>query len=70
LGVLFAGKNTNPRNLKGILDTGSKWVRIKNQENKKQQRDGVSRTLKLKAFLRRRASSMNSLLPTHLNKMV
>jgi hypothetical protein len=29
-----------------------------------------SRTLKLKAFLRRRASSMSSLLPTHLNKMV
>jgi hypothetical protein len=29
-----------------------------------------SRTLKLKDFLRRRASSMSSLLPTHLNKMV
>jgi hypothetical protein len=29
-----------------------------------------SRTLILKAFLRRRASSMSSLLPTHLNKMV
>jgi hypothetical protein len=29
-----------------------------------------SRIHKLKAFLRRRASSMSSLLPTHLNKMV
>jgi hypothetical protein len=29
-----------------------------------------SRTLKLKDFLRRRTSSMSSLLPTHLNKMV
>jgi hypothetical protein len=29
-----------------------------------------SRTLKLKAFLRRRASSMSSLLPTRHNKMV
>jgi transposase InsO family protein len=29
-----------------------------------------SRTLKSKDFLRRRASSMSSLLPTHLNKMV
>jgi hypothetical protein len=29
-----------------------------------------SRTHKLKDFLRRRASSMSSLLPTHLNKMV
>jgi transposase InsO family protein len=29
-----------------------------------------SRTLKLKAFLRMRESSMSSLLPTHLNKMV
>jgi hypothetical protein len=28
-----------------------------------------SRTLKLKDFLRRKASSMSSLLPTHLNKM-
>jgi hypothetical protein len=37
LGVLFARKITNPRNLKGILETGSKWVRIKDQENKKRQ---------------------------------
>jgi hypothetical protein len=29
-----------------------------------------SRTLKLKDFLRRRASSISSPLPTHLNKMV
>jgi hypothetical protein len=29
-----------------------------------------SRTLKLKDFLRRRASSISSLLPTHLNKMM
>jgi hypothetical protein len=29
-----------------------------------------SETLKLKVFLRKRASSMSSLLPTHLNKMV
>jgi hypothetical protein len=29
-----------------------------------------SRTHKLKDFLRRRASNMSSLLPTHLNKMV
>jgi hypothetical protein len=29
-----------------------------------------SRTLKLNDFLRRRASSMSSLLPTHLNKTV
>jgi hypothetical protein len=29
-----------------------------------------SRTLKLKDFLRKRASSMSSLLPTHLNKMM
>jgi hypothetical protein len=29
-----------------------------------------STTLKLKDFLRRRASIMSSLLPTHLNKMV
>jgi hypothetical protein len=29
-----------------------------------------SRTLKLKDFLRRRGSSMTSLLPTHLNKMM
>jgi hypothetical protein len=29
-----------------------------------------SRTLKLKDFLRRKASSMSSLLPTHINKLV
>jgi hypothetical protein len=29
-----------------------------------------SRTLKLKAFLRKRASSMSSLLSTHLSKMI
>jgi hypothetical protein len=28
------------------------------------------RTLKLKDFLRRKASNMSSLLPTHFNKMV
>jgi hypothetical protein len=33
LGILFAGKITNPRDLKEILETGSKWVRIKNQED-------------------------------------
>jgi transposase InsO family protein len=32
LGILFAGKITNPRDFKEILKTGSKWVRIKNQK--------------------------------------
>jgi transposase InsO family protein len=32
LGVLFAGKITNPRDLKKILKTGSKRVRIKDQK--------------------------------------
>jgi transposase InsO family protein len=32
LGVLFAGKITDPRDLKRILKTGSKWVRIKDQK--------------------------------------
>jgi hypothetical protein len=32
-GILFAGKISNPRNLKEILKTGSKWVRIDNQKD-------------------------------------
>jgi hypothetical protein len=32
LGVLFAGKISNPRDLKGILETGSKGVRIKDKK--------------------------------------
>jgi hypothetical protein len=31
----LAGKISNPRDLKEILETGSKWVRIENQENQK-----------------------------------
>jgi hypothetical protein len=42
-------------------------LRIKRLEATMEQ---SSRTLKLKDFLRRRASSMSSLLPTHLNKIV
>jgi hypothetical protein len=29
LGILFPGKISNPRDLKGILETSTKWVRIK-----------------------------------------
>jgi hypothetical protein len=68
LGVLFAGKITNPRDFKRIPKTGSKRVRIKDKKEAIMGRS--SRILKLKDFLRRRASSMSSLLPTHLNKMV
>jgi transposase InsO family protein len=32
LGILFAGKISNPRNFKGILETGSKQVRIKDKK--------------------------------------
>jgi hypothetical protein len=31
----FVGKISDPRDLKRILETGSKWVRIENQEDKK-----------------------------------
>jgi hypothetical protein len=41
LGIIFAVKISYPRNLKGILEAGSKRVRLKDQENKKRQRDGV-----------------------------
>jgi transposase InsO family protein len=32
LGVLFTGKISNPRHLKEILETGSKWVWIENKK--------------------------------------
>jgi hypothetical protein len=41
LGILFAGKITNPRDFKEILKTGSKWVRIENQKDKKRLWTGV-----------------------------
>jgi hypothetical protein len=41
LGCFFAGKISYPRDLKGILETVSKRVRLKDQENLKRQRDGV-----------------------------
>jgi hypothetical protein len=31
-GILFAGKISNPRDFKGILEMSSKWVRIKDQK--------------------------------------
>jgi hypothetical protein len=33
LGVLFAGKISNPRDLKRILETDSKLVRLKDQQD-------------------------------------
>jgi hypothetical protein len=69
LGVLFQEKSQTQETLKKLL----RWaqnefgLRIK----KIRSDNGTEfRTLKLKDFLRRRASSMSSLLPTHLNKMV
>jgi hypothetical protein len=50
LGILFAGKISNPRDFKGILETGSKWVRIENQKGKKRQRDGVQNS-QIEGFL-------------------
>jgi hypothetical protein len=41
LGYSFAGKISNPRDFKGILETSSKWVRTENQKDKKRQWDGV-----------------------------
>jgi transposase len=40
LGILFAEKISNPRNFKGILEMGSKRVRIKDQEDKNSQIEG------------------------------
>jgi hypothetical protein len=37
LGILFAGKISNPRDFKEILKTGSKWVRINDEKDKKRQ---------------------------------
>jgi hypothetical protein len=45
-GILFSRKISNPRNFKGILETGSKWVRIENEKDKKRQRDGVQELTK------------------------
>jgi hypothetical protein len=50
LGVLFAGKITNPIDFKGILETGSKWVQIKDQKDKKRQRDKVQNS-QIEGFL-------------------
>jgi hypothetical protein len=36
LGCSFAEKITNPRDFKGILEMGSKWVLIEDQKDKKQ----------------------------------
>jgi hypothetical protein len=33
LGILFAGKVSNPRDLKEIFEMDSKWVWIENQED-------------------------------------
>jgi hypothetical protein len=41
LSILFTGKISNPRDLKGILKTGSKRVRIKDQKENKRQWNGV-----------------------------
>jgi hypothetical protein len=41
LGILFIGKILNPRDFKEILKKSSKWVRIENLKDKKQQWDGV-----------------------------
>jgi hypothetical protein len=46
LGILFAGKISNPRDLKEILETRSKRLEATMEQS--------SRTLKLKDFLRRR----------------
>jgi hypothetical protein len=35
LGILFAAKISNPRDFKRIIETGSKRVQIKDQEDKK-----------------------------------
>jgi transposase InsO family protein len=34
LGILFIGKISNPRDLKEVLETSSKWVWIKNKNIK------------------------------------
>jgi hypothetical protein len=62
-------KSQTQENLKGFLRRAQNefGLRIKNIRS---DNGTKSITLKLKAFLRRRASSMSSLLPTHLNKMV
>jgi hypothetical protein len=69
LGVLFAGKIKNPRDLKRILKTGSNEFGLR-IEKIRSDNGRSSKTLKSKDFLRRRASSMSFLLHTHLNKMV
>jgi hypothetical protein len=62
-------KSQTQETLKGFLRRAQNefGLRIKRLEATMGQ---SSRTLKLKAFLRRTASSMSSLLPTHHNKMV
>jgi hypothetical protein len=69
LGILFAGKSQTQETLKRFLRRAQNefGLRIKRLEAIMER---SSRTHKLKDFLRRRASSMSSLLPTHLNKMV
>jgi hypothetical protein len=62
-------KSQTQETLKGFLRRAQNefGLRIKRLEASTER---SSRTLKLKGSLRRRASSMSSLLPTHHNKMV
>jgi hypothetical protein len=68
LGILFAEKSQTKETLKRFL----RWaqnefgLRIK----KIRSDNGTKFNNSLKDFLRRKASSMSSLLPTHLSKMV
>jgi hypothetical protein len=72
LGILFTGKISNPRKLellKGFLRRAQNefGLRIK----KIRSDNGTEfKNSQIEGFLRRRASSMSYLLPTHLNKMV
>jgi hypothetical protein len=69
LGVLFAGKILNPRDLKGILETGLNEFGLRIKKIRSDNRTEFKNS-QIEAFLRMRASSMSSLLPTRHNKMV
>jgi hypothetical protein len=69
LGVLFAGEITNPRDLKRILKTSSKQVRIKDKKIRSD--NGMEfKNSQIEGFLEDEGIKHESLLPTHLNKMV
>jgi hypothetical protein len=67
--LFLQDKSQTQETLKGFLRQAQNefGLRIKKIRSDNER---SSRTLKLKAFLRTRASSMSSFLPTHLNKMV